>query len=288
VDEGERTIRQQIDKGQETHLHLVSFKKTDGRPAEVMGVKTYDMMFAARLQFNSDAMFSAGAPLIAEGSEISTAEYRRPSSGFSWNDFIAGSQGFHPARKGDALDLAGTISFERRESGWVPTGARFSFVQDSSLRPPPGTNGGEERAIDRRAPLQFAEAWYVDSLPPGAPDTMTIPIRVAAEHPTFWISAGSVPNSGVPMDAFRKELFRRVVAGAASVDEALVSLTLRGPAGAVVAESAEYDVHTFDNPGKEHTLKATNLVPGLYALVVRRVRGAGRFSLRYFGGFGGD
>jgi hypothetical protein len=288
VDVAQQALRRQIDKGQESRLRLASFRKTDGRAAEVMGVKAYDLMFASRFEFTSDAMFSVGAPFVAEGSEITTAELRKPSSGFSWNDFMAGSQGFHPARKGDALEVAGTISFEKRESGWVPTGIRFSFAQDSSRRPVASTNGGVETEVVRGSLIQFGDTWYAGILPAGAPDTISIRVQVTAAHPTFWISAGSVPNAGVSVAAFRAELFKNTVAGAASVDEALVSLTLRNPSGVSVAESVEYDTRTYNLPGKESTLKASNLAPGEYSLLVKKVRGAGRFSVRYFGGFGGD
>lgn len=148
--DAERILRSTFDKGDEQRVRLLSLEKTDGRSAEIMGVKTYDLMFTAKAEFVVNAMYSGGAPLTAQGSEVTTTEYRRPSSGFSWNDFALGSQGFRPARKGDQLHLQGTVSFEKRESGWVATGLQFTFTHDSSTR--------DQEAVRAEVARQEAEA----------------------------------------------------------------------------------------------------------------------------------
>ena len=128
----EAAMRSTIDNGSEVRLRMVSFQKTDGRAMEVMGVKAYDIIFRADAEFVSNAMFSVGMPLVSEGSQITTSDYRAPAAGFSWDDFLSSSQGARRASKGDRLRLTGSVSFEARESGWVATGARFTFEHDLS------------------------------------------------------------------------------------------------------------------------------------------------------------
>ena len=134
TDAARQALRSTIDKGKEDRLRVVSIQKTDGRAMEFMGMKAYELMFAADAEFVSKAMFSIGSPLVSEGTEITTIEYREPSAGFSWDDFLSGSQGFRPAMKGDRLHLTGSVTFERRESGWTAVGVKFAFKHDSSTR----------------------------------------------------------------------------------------------------------------------------------------------------------
>lgn len=123
-----------LDDGNSTRLRLLSFEKTDGRTREHMGVRGYDLMFRAEVEFISNAMFSVGSPLVSEGKQITTSEYRPPAKGFSWADFRASSQGARAALKGDMLALAGTVSFELRESGWVPIDLSFGFAHKVAER----------------------------------------------------------------------------------------------------------------------------------------------------------
>ena len=147
-DAARQALRQRIDAGNESRLRLSTFRKTDGRPAEQGGVKAYTAMFAAEAQFVSSAMYTVGDPLVSEGSQLTTAEYKAPSKGFSWNEFFAGSQGFHAARTGDRLFLSGTIDFELRESGWVPVGVQFRFSHDSSMRDMQALRGETDKVYD--------------------------------------------------------------------------------------------------------------------------------------------
>lgn len=313
----EDAVRAKLDGGSATRLALVDFAKKDGQASEMGGIKMYTMTFAASAAFADDAYYTTGGSIMQPEVEIrTTAISNRPKS--CGEDFSACfAQAPLRASKGDRLRLSGTAQFEKTENGWHVTGIKLELLDRDSLAriassqetsfahpveqsgtPEPSINGGKERPVEtveytdptglKTWMIDFSDDWYVGHFAAGRPDTMTVTVRVSREHPTFWISTGSVPSPGVSPEAFRKDLFRGVVAGAASVDEAQVSLALRNPSGALVAEGAEYDAHTDDSAGKEHTLKASKLEPGMYRLLVRRVRGAGRFSLRYFAGFGGN
>lgn len=127
-------IKKAVDEGRENRLQLLSFKKTDGRAVEMMGLKSYEVFFEADLEFASKALFSVGSPLMSTGSEITTAEFREASRGFSWNDFISDANGFRRGMKGDQLHLKGSVLFEQRESGWVSSGIQFEVTHDESTR----------------------------------------------------------------------------------------------------------------------------------------------------------
>lgn len=133
-DSGREALAAKLDMGSTARLRLLTFQKTDGRAMEFRGVKAYEMIFASEAEFVSNAMFSGGSPFASQGSEIVTAEYREPSPGFSWDSFLAGSQGFRPAMKGDRLHLAGSVTYEQRESGWVPIGVQFTVKHDETTR----------------------------------------------------------------------------------------------------------------------------------------------------------
>lgn len=145
-----------------------------------------------------------------------------------------------------------------------------------------------DRPIHAEIPLTYGDGWYFGGMSAGGPDTIVLHVHVTKEHPSFWISSGSVPDSTTSPAAFAEDLFGRASRRDARVDEALVSLALRATDGSLVAFSRQYDATTYRERGKEHTLKATGVPPGEYLLTVFRVRGHGRFSLRYFGGFDGD
>ncbi len=136
VQDGRDAVRLQIDEGRDDRLALTDFVKADGRPGELAGVKLYTIIFTADARFRRDATFSIGGPLSTEGASITTKPYIAPTRGFSWNDFLASSQGFRRAFEGDLLRLSGEITFERRESGWTPVSARMRYALDSTERVP--------------------------------------------------------------------------------------------------------------------------------------------------------
>lgn len=132
--DGRSALRSAIDGGNEERVALVEFAKSDGRAGEVMSVPVYTLMYTAEAEFAGDAMYSIGTPLGNKGQSIVTRPYSPPSQSFSWSDFLSSSQGFRPARKGDRLHLTGELEFEKRESGWVPTGLTLEVVHDSTGR----------------------------------------------------------------------------------------------------------------------------------------------------------
>lgn len=132
--DGERALRASIDGGSEERLNLRSFQKVDGVSAEVSGIKLYTLMFSAEGEFVNNASFSAGGPLTSGDRMITTRPYVPPSRNFSWDDALAGSQGFRPAMRGDRLRVTGRIQFEKRESGWHATDVALAYSLDSSSR----------------------------------------------------------------------------------------------------------------------------------------------------------
>lgn len=145
VDSATAALRSRLDGGNEARLRLISFKKIDARAVEFMGVSAYEMLFTADAEFVTNAMFTIGSPLMSEGSEVTTAEFREPARGSSWGDFMAASQGFKPAMKGDRLHLSGSVGFEKRESGWVPTGTQFKIEHDDTTRDMEAVRIAQER-----------------------------------------------------------------------------------------------------------------------------------------------
>lgn len=164
VDSAREALASRLDKGDTARLRLLSFEKSDGRAMEFMGMEAYVLIFRADAEFVSNAMFSAGSPLVSQGSEIATAEYRQPSSGFSWDSFLAGSQGFRPAMKGDRLQIGGSVTFERRESGWVAAGVNFTFKHDETTRDMEAIRRAEELQQQEEARRQRLEVERAEKL----------------------------------------------------------------------------------------------------------------------------
>lgn len=135
-------LRQRLDRGSETRLRLAQFEKTDGRSMEVMGLKAYELMFTATVEFTQDSLFAVGgsstvfgASLDGRVNEITTAPYQKRSGNFL-RDFSLDFNSLRPARRFDILRLLGHVAFERRESGWVPTGTTFTVAHvDGDDRP---------------------------------------------------------------------------------------------------------------------------------------------------------
>lgn len=139
ADDARTLLQQRLDGGNESRLQLTSFQKTDGRSLEVMGVKVYELMFRAVANFKEDALFAVaggttffGTSLDGRVERITTSPYKARSGNFM-QDFGLDFNNLRPARKGDNLDLAGRISFEKRESGWVATNTSFSITLQKGI-----------------------------------------------------------------------------------------------------------------------------------------------------------
>jgi len=138
-DDARGVLQQRLDGGNESRLQLTPFQKTDGRSLEVMGVKVYELMFRAAATFKDDALFAVaggatvfGTSLDGQVDRITTSPYKARTGNFM-QDFGLDFNNLRPARKGDNLDLAGKISFERRESGWVATDTSFSVTHQKGI-----------------------------------------------------------------------------------------------------------------------------------------------------------
>jgi hypothetical protein len=105
---------------------------------QVDGLKTYEMMFTADVGIKQDALYAVDAQTSSElgepgGNTIRAQEYRDLSRE-GLNAFFYASQGLMEARTGDVLHLTGAVTFEKRESGWVPTQVHFTVNHDSAAR----------------------------------------------------------------------------------------------------------------------------------------------------------
>jgi hypothetical protein len=99
-------------------VRLTAFNKTDGQSREVMGVKAYALEFKATIDVLEDVLYQTSGHQISVTAPGPTLGQN--SSTFSWDGFfntaVAGRQ---PANKGDHLTVTGTVTYERKESGWV-------------------------------------------------------------------------------------------------------------------------------------------------------------------------
>lgn len=122
-EQARRSLARVIDKGDESHLKLVAFEKTDGLAQTRDGVNRYAYYFTARAEFVSNALYRGeGLNIKEEFGGVTTEPDERQFQ------FLLGSSGYKRARKGDTLILRGATNFERRESGWVAGGPRMSLT----------------------------------------------------------------------------------------------------------------------------------------------------------------
>lgn len=124
----EEMVRQAIDKGDQQRLRLTTFRKTDGKSMEFMGVSGYELMFEATAEFSTAVLFTREG--VSAMSAITTSPVNDPPD--RW--VSQPETGFPFAMKGDRLNLKGTVSFERRESGWVPLRLAMSADHDATTR----------------------------------------------------------------------------------------------------------------------------------------------------------
>lgn len=281
--DAEQILRANIDQGAEQRLRVESFAKTDGIAAEVSGIKAYTMVFSARAVFVADAQYTVGLPLTNEGDRITTTPPTPSSNGNPWTAFIAGSQGLHPAKNGDRLQLNGRVSFEKRESGWRPTSLSFTFALDSTQRGQPGQTGssaGTATGTGTVGTLSFNGPAYTGTI--RSDERMTLRLHLDVNTPTcarqaggsvacdLLLYAGGRPNLGVSMEEFRRRF-------ALIIDDVDVTMEVHGSGGHTVARSTRYPAGA--TPGYQQVVVANGLPPGDYDVVVRSTSGSGRFSV---------
>jgi hypothetical protein len=131
-DSARRAVQAQVSGPLAAKLRLQDFRKTDGQERELMGVKIYSLEYSATLEFLDDILYEVSANAIKASPVGPTLNDNR---GFSWDAwFNTAVAGRKPGFLGDRLNLAGTVTFEKKESGWVVAGIDFKATMDSSKR----------------------------------------------------------------------------------------------------------------------------------------------------------
>ncbi|MDI6788636.1 MAG: DUF2950 family protein, partial [Planctomycetota bacterium] len=105
---------------------VISFKKTDGKLIEFMGMKGYELEYEAEIELLKDVAkdrsFTGGVVYVP---------YKKPTSQF---DFIASMLPLH-RRQGEKLRISGKINFEKSEKGWKGTAGGFTELASVSSAP---------------------------------------------------------------------------------------------------------------------------------------------------------
>jgi hypothetical protein len=144
-------VRGHIDSGKEDRVKLVDFRKIDGQEAELLGVKIYAMEFTAAAEFTDEAWVTTGGSIMEPNVRITTTPIEQTPSTCGQSLNACFSQTPRRASKGDRIDLAGTVTFEKKESGWsvaavdvsMPNGVLLSEYNPAS--PGPATHLSDER-----------------------------------------------------------------------------------------------------------------------------------------------
>jgi hypothetical protein len=110
-------LQNQVQQQSNGLIKLVSFQKTDGAMHEMMGMKAYEMSYAAEVEFVDDCFWSGGNNLSGwEGSFYAERGQAAPSGGLQ--DFFNLSQGRKAAKRGEHFTFTGRMNFEKTERGW--------------------------------------------------------------------------------------------------------------------------------------------------------------------------
>jgi hypothetical protein len=110
-------LEAQIREQSNSLITLVSFQKTDGAMQEFMGMKGYQMSYAAEVEFNDDCLWSGGNNLMGWDGSF-RAERIDPAPRGGVREFFYVSQGLKPAKKGERFRFTGHLNFEKTERGW--------------------------------------------------------------------------------------------------------------------------------------------------------------------------
>jgi hypothetical protein len=131
-DSARKAVQAQISGPLADKLRLQAFRKTDGQARELMGVRIYSLEYSATLEFLDDILYEVSGNAIKASPVGPTLNDNR---GFSWDAwFNTAVAGRKPGFLGDRLNLVGTVTFEKKESGWVVAGIDFKATMDSSNR----------------------------------------------------------------------------------------------------------------------------------------------------------
>jgi len=109
-------LEDQIKQQSNGLIKLISFSKTDAAMHEMMGVKGYEMFYAAEIEFVENCIWSGGNDLVPwDGTFNATLNQGSVTGALS---FSATAQGLRLAAKGQRLKFTGKINLEKTESGW--------------------------------------------------------------------------------------------------------------------------------------------------------------------------
>lgn len=197
--DGEKVIADKIASQSEGRIKLISFQKTNGQAAEVMGVSIYRLEYSAVIEFMEDGKWLIDDPLGGAGGHAGfhTAKFQpKVANGqFTWTNWVSDTQQpGTPLKRGQGERIGGVITFEKKENGW----------QDSALtiRVEPHTSyGGEAKSASTGFRLSAAEI-EKKSLFPKEPGLYAVDGEVLTEIPraepgfTFKIA----PNGEAPLE----------------------------------------------------------------------------------------
>jgi hypothetical protein len=106
--DGKKVLADTIHQQSKGLIKLVSFNKTNGQSAEVMGTKQYSMEYDAEIEFLEDCYW---------GGFLGGFEAIKPNPG-AFGEIANLMGGKRPAKKGQHEKIKGKIQFEKTEKGW--------------------------------------------------------------------------------------------------------------------------------------------------------------------------
>lgn len=112
---GRAALEQKIQRESNGLIRLVSFQKTDGVEQEMMGMKVYQMKYAATIQFNDDCYWGDGNSMVGwQGGFYAD----RPVGGGATASLLNTSTHYKMGRKGQQEQVSATLTFQKTENGW--------------------------------------------------------------------------------------------------------------------------------------------------------------------------
>jgi hypothetical protein len=126
--DGESAIRAAINNESAGRIKLVSFKKTDAVEGELMGFKIYGLEFQIEIEFLENCRW-VDYGLGGTGPTLHTAKLTPKNSNNSLTQFNENLQ--NPGTdvtRGQHVNVAGTVRYVKKESGWVLDEVRLSQV----------------------------------------------------------------------------------------------------------------------------------------------------------------
>lgn len=111
-------LENQIQQQSNGLIKLVSFEKTDGAMHEMMGMKAYEMSYAAEVEFLEDCLWSGGNNLMGWNGSFYAQRGKPKPPQEVFGRFFDLNQGLKPANKGERFRFTGHMNFQKTERGW--------------------------------------------------------------------------------------------------------------------------------------------------------------------------